>query len=157
MPGEVRRQHVQLHLSLGNRLLGDFLPSLVAAFTGFAVEVIERVPLGVHDVAQLPSDVVVHPSEVVALQRVLADGGAARMSPLAVAVPETRLGSKRRNALFRSPWYSRSSVISSSTRVGVEVEPDLRAVPAGVGEPRAAMRRSYRTGMSVTGALGRNP
>ncbi len=40
----------------------------------------------------------------------------------------------RRSAAFRSPWYSRSSDISDEQRVGVEVEPDLGAVPAGVLE-----------------------
>ena len=46
----------------------------------------------------------------------------------------------RRSALLRSPWYSRSSVISVEHAVGVELEADLRAVPAGVGEPAAMAR-----------------
>ena len=101
-------------------LLGDLLAALVAALAGLAVELVEAPPLRVDDVAQLLGDVVVDAAEVVLLERVaplaaeLLEHLPDALDALAVAVAEPDC-IIRRSAAFRSPWYSRSSVISSRT------------------------------------------
>ena len=61
-----------------------------------------------------------------------------RRSPFRSRKPDCII---RRSAALRSPWYSRSSVISREHRVGVELEADLGAVPPRVAEPSGHGRR----------------
>ena len=98
-------------------------------------------PLLVDDVVELAGDLVVHAAEVVAVESVLALL-ASRFEQLAQTLPAVRRSRSRmpsciirRRAALTSPWYSSSSVSSSNSEIGVEVEPALGAVPPRVREP----------------------
>ena len=122
LAGEVGRQHVELHVALvGGLAAASSCAALVAGLARLVVcssrasrswSTMSRSSCG---------DVVVDAAEVVALELVLAAcagasrasrGGPASRSPLRSRKPDCII---RRSAVLRSPWYSRSSVISSST------------------------------------------
>ena len=122
LAGEVGRQHVELQRrSLGRRSSAISWRRWSPDWRGL-VDAARRCPRApVDDLVELLGDVVVDAAEVVALE-LLAPALAQLLEHLAQAHelarrcgPGSPAACIRRSAALRSPWYSRSSVISSSS------------------------------------------
>ena len=137
LAGQVGRQQVELHALLGGDLLGDLPAALVAGGPGLALEVVDPLALGVDDVAQRLGDLVVDAAEVVALELLpplaaqLLEQLPHALDPLAVAVPEARLQHPAQGGVQVAVVEQVVGDLGQDG-VGVEVEADLGAVPAGV-------------------------
>ena len=108
LAGQVGRQHVELQVLAGDRLLGQLLATLVVRRLGGVQALVQLVALLLDQLAQLFGDVLVHAAQVVAVERLLAAlrifSSISRMpsmrSPLRSSKPCCII---RRIAEFRSP------------------------------------------------------
>ncbi len=139
LAGQVGREHVELHVVLGGGGLGQLLAPRVAALPRLADVVVERLALLVDDVAQLLRDVVVDAAEVVLLEQVgtappqLLHQLPQPLQPLAVAVPEAALHHAPQGVVEIAVVQQVVGDLGQHA-VGVQLEADLRPVPAGVRE-----------------------
>ena len=112
----------------------------VAAVAGLADLVVEGLALLVDDVAQLLRDVVVDATEVVLLEQVGAAPAqllhqlAQALQPLAVAITEAALHHAAQGVVEVAVVQQVVGDLLQDA-VGVQLEADLRPVPAGVREP----------------------
>ena len=133
-------------------LVGDLLAALVAGLARPRAELVERLRSSVDDVAQLLGDVVVDTAEVVLLELVAAPAAqlleqlAQALHSLAVAVAEAGLHQPPQRGVEVAVVQQVVGDLAED-RVGVELEADLRAVPARVSELRHAMRHCRQKDM----------
>ena len=150
--GEVRREHVELEVALGHHLVRDLLAALVAGLARLLGQLVEPAALHVQHLAQGLGDLLVDAPEVVLLEAVAALAPQALHEVahahelLAVAVPEALLHEAAQGRV-QVPVVQEVVGDLLEDRLGVEVEADLGAVPAGVPEVGARHRR-HRTGMA---------
>ncbi len=127
-------------MTLFGRLLRKLLATLVTGLPRVVHLGVERVALLLDDVAQLLRDVVVHTAEVVALELVAALAAellehlADAFEALAVAVAEPGLHHPPEGVVEVAVVQQVVGDLRED-RIGVELEPDLGAVPPGVAEP----------------------
>ena len=164
LAGEIVGQEVEAHVALGGGLPSRLGAPLVAGAggqsLGLALGVVDGVALLVDDVVELAGDLVVHPTEVEAVEPLLAfapqlveqlaDAGEALAVP--VAQPLVHHPAQRRVDV---PVVQQLVGELLEQCVAVELEPLLRAVPPGVGETRRHRVRGYRVGpIRVFAAIG---
>ena len=143
---EIGRELLELLAALLREIFEELLAALVARGAGLVDAPVDALALLVDDLVELAGDVLVDAAEVVAVE-LLAAPLAQLLEHLAHAADVTALAVAE--ALLHHPPQRRVEVAVIEEivghllqqRVGVEVEPDLRAVPARVLEPRAMSAR----------------
>ncbi len=127
-------------MPLFGRLLRGLLAALVARLARLLHLLVERLALLLDHLAQLLRDVVVDAPEVVALELVTAlapkllEHLADALEPFAVAVAKPGLHHPPEGVVEVAVVEQVVGDLRED-RIGVELEPDLRAVPPGVAEP----------------------
>ncbi len=142
LAGEVGREQVEVHLALLDDLVGDLLAALVARLGRLLRHVPQRAALLLDHLAELVGDLVVDPAEVVVLQHLpallaepLHDLPQA-LEPLAVLALEAGLEHAAEGGVEVAVVEQVVGDLGHHL-VGVELEPDLGAVPARVTELRS--------------------